>query len=150
LNRKNLGVSLTKLPRRGIGCFWPLILRRTTRIRWKRERERGCDVRVGGGDGGLTIGGGGELAGVAHSSATAHDSTNRRHRDDAEAMATSTCHLRTRGRRPKRWLPWPVAGTSPSLGKMALEATIQLKKWTEERGGEAHRAEKKRVEAARR
>jgi hypothetical protein len=68
---------------------------------------------------------------------------NQRHRDDAEAMATSTCHLGARGRRPKRWLPWPVAGTSPSLEKMALDATIQLKKWTEERGGEAHRAEKK-------
>jgi hypothetical protein len=57
-------------------------------IRWRRGR-RARAARVGGGDGSSAIGGGGELAGVAHSGATGHGSMNRRHRDDAEAMATS-------------------------------------------------------------
>jgi hypothetical protein len=52
----------------------------------RRARAAG----VGGGDGGSAIGGGRELAGVAHSGATGHGLPNQRHRDDAEAMATST------------------------------------------------------------
>jgi hypothetical protein len=67
-------------------------------------------------------------------------------------MATSTMPFALPGSRPKRWFPWPVAGTSLSLRKTALEATIQLKKWMgrRRRDRRSSPSEKKQAEAARR
>jgi hypothetical protein len=93
-------------------------------IRWRRGR-RARAVGVGGGDGGSAIGGGGELAGVAHSGAIGHSSMNQRHRDDAEAMGPQPCHLRGRGRLSAALAMAGSGGSSPELTRIVLEATIR-------------------------